>query len=372
MEHRPAHSMNFDYSQKPFLVIWETTHACDLLCIHCRAEAVSQPDPNELKTAEAIEMLKDIRSMGTPIIVFSGGDPLKRKDLAILIREAKSLGFRTGAIPAVTPALTREKMIELKESGLDQIAFSLDAPTAVEHDSFRRVPGVFKQTLEVLKIAGELGLAVQINSLINIHNTKDLDELICLVEAQNIVFWEVFFLVPMGRGKEMPLIAPQKFDEAFEKIHQASKRVPFLIKVTEAPHYRAYVARKEGTLRREMPVALRRTEGPGGSIGMAPQGVNAGKGFAFVSYLGDVYPSGFLPVKTGNVRQTPLSELYKNSPIFRQLRDTSLLKGKCGRCEHKDFCGGSRARAYAMTGDYLAEDICCSYEPPVKGLDPQI
>lgn len=366
----------FDFSERPFLVIWETTRACDLACVHCRASADPNPAPDELTHEEALSLVRGVREMGTPIIVFSGGDCLKRTDLPDLIRQGKSLGLRTGAIPAVTPALTYERILELKACGLEQIAFSLDAARAEDHDAFRRTSGVFDRTLECVRWAKECGLAVQINSLVNVHNTTQLDELVGLIEKLDIVFWEVFFLVPVGRGKELPLMSAERFEEAFEKIYALSQRVQTVIKITEAPHYRRFCFEKELAkqgIRSDrvewdkvsMPAYLKRDAGPRGSIGHAPQGVNAGKGFIFVSYRGDVMPSGFLPLAAGNVREKSLKEIYRNSPLLKELRDPSLLKGRCGICPYREICGGSRSRAYALTGDYLEEDPCCVYEPAV-------
>lgn len=366
----------FDFSKRPFLVIWETTRACDLACIHCRASAEPNPMPDELGHDEALRLIKEVREMGTPIIIFSGGDPLKRQDLPELIRYAKSLGLRTGAIPAVTPALTPDRIKNLKNFGLDQIAFSLDAARAEEHDAFRRTEGVFNRTLESVRLANEMGLAVQINSLINVHNLERMDELIHLIEGLGIVFWEVFFLVPVGRGTELPLINASKFEEAFSKIYALSKRASFIIKITEAPHYRRYYFEQE--MMREgldprsvrdsdvdLPNYMKRVQGPKGSIGRAPQGVNSGKGFIFISYRGEVFPSGFLPLSAGSIREASLIDIYQNAPILKKLRDSSLLKGRCGVCPYRNICGGSRSRAYAMTGDCLDEDLCCAYQPPV-------
>ena len=365
---------NFDFDQRPFLVCWETTSACDLACVHCRASAQSEPAPDELNFEESMRLVREVHEMGTPILIFTGGDPLKKKGLNELIRYGKSIGMKTGAIPAVTPLLTEARIRELKDTGLDQIAFSLDAPNAADHDAFRKTPGVFAKTLESVKIAKSYGLAAQINSLINVHNSRQLEEFIALVESLPIVFWEVFFLVQTGRGADLDLLSAAKFDEAFEKIYALQKRVPFVIKVTEAQHYRKYVFEQKLLERGidprtidggqiTLPELLRRAEGPGGSIGLAPKGVNSGKGFLFVSSRGEVFPSGFLPLKTGDLRKSNLAEIYRNSPLLKELRDPALLKGKCGICPYKDFCGGSRSRAYAVTGDYLAEEPCCFYQP---------
>ena len=376
-----AHPHAFNFSERPFLVIWETTRACDLACVHCRAEAEPNPKPDELTHEEALDLVSQVRKMKTPILVFSGGDPLKRKDLPELIRYAKSLGLRTGAIPAATPALTPDSIRSLKDSGLDQIAFSLDSAVSEEHDRFRQVPGVFERTLQSVRYANERGLAVQINSLVNVHNEKQLELLIRLVEGLDIVFWEVFFLVPVGRGKELPLMSAQKFEEAFSKIYDLSQKASFVIKITEAPQYRRYYIeqrmREQGIdsrrLRLEeinLPAYLTRAKGPGGSIGRAPQGVNAGKGFVFISYNGEVLPSGFLPLSGGSIRRRSLAEIYQNAPLFRELRDPSRLKGRCGICPYREVCGGSRSRAYALTGDYLEEDSACVYQPAPPPNEP--
>ena len=370
---------SFNFDQSPFLVCWETTNACDLSCLHCRASAQPEPAPDELNLEESMRLVREVNEMGTPILIFTGGDPLKKKGLNDLIRYAKSLGLKTGTIPAVTPLLTETRILELKKAGLDQIAFSLDAPNAADHDAFRKTPGVFVKTLESIKFAKASGLATQINSLINVHNSRQLDEFIALVESLPIVFWEVFFLVPMGRGADLNLLSAEKFDEAFEKIYALQKRVRFVIKVTEAQHYRKYVFEQKMLERGidprtidqgqiALPELLRRAEGPGGSIGLAPRGVNSGKGFLFVSSRGEVFPSGFLPLKAGDFRKSNLAEIYRNSPLLKELRDPARLKGKCGICPYKDFCGGSRSRAYAVTGDCLAEEPCCSYQPVPAGL----
>lgn len=365
----------FDFNERPFLVIWETTRACDLACIHCRASAQPLPLPGELDHEEAIKLINDVHELKTPILVFSGGDCLKRDDIGALIRYAKTFNIRTGAIPAVTPLLTHKKILDLQSYGLDQIAFSLDGSTAEEHDTFRQVPGVFERTLDYIKFSAKEGLSVQINSLVNVHNQKSLDLLINMVEKLDIVFWEVFFLVPTGRGASIPLMEAQKFEEAFEKIYALSKRVQFMIKITEAPHYRRFYFQKEWSQklekgeaqphpgRVELPSYMRREGGLRGSIGRAPSGVNAGKGYVFISSTGEVMPSGFLPISAGNIRDKSLAEIYQKAEIFTTLRDSQKLKGRCGECGFRDICGGSRSRAFALTGDIMAEDPCCNYDP---------
>jgi radical SAM protein len=358
--------VNFD--QAPFLVIWETTRSCGLACKHCRAEAILGRDPAELTTDEGKSLLDQIAAMGTPIAVLSGGDPLNRPDLDELVRHGKSAGLRVGTIPAATSNLTRERVRALADAGLDQIAFSLDGPTAATHDSFRQVEGSFAKTLEGAAFARAAGIALQINTCFAAWNLPHLEEMVKLVSSLRVAFWEVFFLVPMGRGRAMECLTAEQFEEVFARLHRLNDEVPFVVKITEAQHYRRHVILKEteghpGGAAERIKHILDRPRGIGGAMGLSPQAVNSGKGFAFVDYRGEICPSGFLPISAGNIRSERLAEVYRNSPLFRDLRDPIKLKGKCGACEFAVVCGGSRARAYAMTGDYLETDPFCVYEP---------
>jgi radical SAM protein len=363
-----------DFNQHPFIVIWETTNACDLACAHCRAQAQPDPLPGELTHEEGMALIDSIAQMGARILVLSGGDPLKRKDLTLLIRRGKEQGLRMGTIPAATPRLTREAVFSLKAAGLDQMALSLDASNAQQHDDFRGVEGAFAKTLEAARWAHEAQMPLQINSVMSRRNLDDLPRLIELVRRLGIVFWEVFFLVPTGRGSAVRGLNAQEYERVFVQLHAVASKERFILKVTEGLHYRRYVIERHlaahgidpRTLAwtdEGLPDALKTETGLHGSIGLSPQTVNAGKGHLFISSTGEVYPSGFLPLSAGNVRQAGLSQIYRTSLIFRQLRDPRLLKGRCGACEYRAVCGGSRARAYALTGDYLAEESCCAYIP---------
>jgi radical SAM protein len=378
---------SFDFGRSPFLVIWEVTQACPLACRHCRAEARELRDPGELTTAEGKALLDQVRAMGTPVCVLSGGDPLKRPDLAELVRHGSAAGLRMATIPAASQDLTRERLVELKEAGLAQIAFSLDGPTALKHDTFRQVVGTFDKTMQAVAWAHELELPLQINSTFTRDTFDDADAMIALVRALGIVFWEVFSLVPTGRGEALAPMTAEQHEALFEKLDSLSKEVRFIIKVTEAPHYRRFVLERRAVehtqqaqtspaadrphirpIRRSaaasaIPAQLSREMSTGDSFGQRQKGINAGKGFCFVSHMGQVFPSGFLPIPVGNVRSAPLAALYRESPLMLELRDASRLGGRCGICEYADVCGGSRARAYAMTGDYLAEDSTCLYQP---------
>lgn len=310
--------------------------------------------------------------MGTPVFILSGGDPVKRPDLCVLIRHGKQLGLRMGTIPAATAALTEDLVRQLKDAELDQMALSLDFPSAELHDAFRGVPGAFAKTMAAIEWAHRWELPVQINTTLCGRSAPFLSEMTDLVARLGIVFWEVFFLVPVGRGTDLGGLTPEQCEELFDILYRVQKRSQFVLKVTEAPHYRRYVAQREaeaeGTrhphaAHATLPQMLQRSEGPGHTVGLAPRGVNAGNGFAFVSHTGDVYPSGFLPLCAGNVRSQRLAEIYRDSPLFRGLRDPDALHGRCGRCEYRAICGGSRSRAYALTGSYLATDPWCGYQP---------
>jgi AdoMet-dependent heme synthase len=363
---------NIDFDERPFLVIWETTQACDLSCVHCRACAQPARNPFELSTTQAKGVIDEVAAMKVPLFVMTGGDPLKRPDIFELISYAAERGIRPSLTPSATPLLTREAVYKMKESGLARLAISLDGPTAEIHDAFRRVPGSFQWTIDAVNYAHEVGLPVQINTTITRHNLAQLDDMIALLETLGIVLWSVFFLVPTGRGSDIDLISADEFEQVFEKLYQTSRRVKFDIKSTEAQHYRRFLLQRRTELRREgvtdqaqLPSILGMGRSDDG-IGRAPKGINDGKGFVFVSHQGEVFPSGFLPVSAGNVKHQSLAEIYRHSPLFTALRDAENLQGKCGVCEFRQICGGSRARSYALTGNLFAEEPCCSYQPKAE------
>lgn len=342
-----------DFDTRPLLVIWEMTQACDLNCAHCRANARPDRHALELSTAEAFHLIDQIAEMRVPLFVLTGGDPLKRPDLFPIVQYACRRGVRTSLTPSATPLLTREAIFSLKESGLMRLALSLDASTAEMHDGFRGVPGAYKRVLDAVQWCHEAGLPVQVNTTVSRYNVSDLDNMIELLESLGVVLWSVFFLVPTGRAQLSQMLSPEEHEQVFAKLFAASKRVKFHIKTTEGQHYRRYVLQQKA---RE---SQSRTEEE--LIARAPNGVNDGKGFVFVSHTGEVYPSGFLPLSAGNVLWEPLPEIYRSSPLFLSLRNSALLKGKCGRCDFKNVCGGSRARAFAVSGDPLAEEPGCAY-----------
>lgn len=318
--------------------------------------------------------------MEVPVFVLTGGDPLKRPDIFELVQYASDRHVRISLTPSATPLLTRDSIARLKAAGLARLAVSLDGPTAAIHDAFRCVPGSYQWTLDAVRWAREIGFPVQINTTVTRHNLALIDDIIALLETLDITLWSVFFLVPTGRGSDIDLISAAEFEQVFDKLYNTSRRVLFDIKSTEAQHYRRYLLqrRTEGRRRSEKPaqmfnrvpqfmqssIAVDTADG----IGRAPRGINDGKGFVFISHLGEVYPSGFLPLSGGNVRRQSLADIYRNSPLFRSLRDSTNLRGKCGVCEYREICGGSRARSFAMTGDIFAEEPCCAYEPKLSRI----
>ena len=361
-----------DYNKNPFIVIWELTRACQLHCLHCRAEAQHHRHPLELSLDEGKKLIDDIYEMENPLLVFTGGDPLERPDVFDIAEYAIKKGVRVSMTPSATPNVTKEAMQKAKDIGLARWAFSIDGHCAEVHDHFRGTTGSFDLTMKAIEYLNELGMPLQINTVISRYNYAYLDELAEMVEKLNCVLWSVFFLVPTGRGKETDMISPAEHEKVFRWLYDLSKRVPFDIKTTAAQHYRRVVIQQKlleqkGLSDKEhifYEDAL--TMGDTGKIdglGRAPKGVNDGNGFVFISHTGDVFPSGLLPIKAGNVRQTPLAEIYRDSEVFQNLRSPDKYKGKCGVCEFNKVCGGSRSRAYNVTGDYMESEPYCVYIP---------
>jgi len=376
---QPMHQIpargGLNYDEAPFLAIWEVTQSCDLACKHCRAAAQPIAHPDQLTTAEGKGLIDQIADLHVPIFVFTGGDPLKRPDLYELIRYASEKNVKVAVTPSATPLLTRDAIFKMKEAGVVRLGISLDGSSPEIHDNFRGLPGAWERTIQAVAWAGEAGLPIQVHTTISRHNAHDLDHLCALFERLAIVMWNVFFLVPVGRGQLGDLLSGEEFEQVFAKIYELSQRVSFQIKTTEAMHYRRYLLQhnlQERKMGHGHPGGHPHAEYEAGSPvadaqtrtqGWATRRVNDGKGFVFISHVGNVYPSGFLPIHAGNIRQKPLAEIYRNAPIFKALRNTTRLEGKCGACEYKEICGGSRARAYALTGDPLAQEPCCIYQP---------
>jgi len=360
--------LDVDFDKTPFTLAWEITRACALSCVHCRAEAIPQRDPRELTTEEAFDVLDQIVELGKPILVVTGGDPMMRRDVFDIIGGAVARGLKVGFSPSATKLVTRAAIERVRDVGVDMVHVSLDGSCPDVHDAFRRVPGAFQRTMEIAHDVRDVGLPLQIGTTVSRHNLDDLPAIGDVVQRIGATVWNVFFLVPTGRAEQQAMLTPREHEAVLHWLAERADHVPFRVRTTAAQHYRRVLIQRRRARAEagEQPSEFELT-GAGYAFreGRAPaeKGVNDGKGFCFISHVGDVYPSGFLQVCAGNVRTTPLTEIYRDSALFRALRDPGQLQGKCGRCEFKDVCGGSRARAWAVTGDYLAEEPCCVYQP---------
>jgi len=379
---RPVRYLHHDAAERPFIVIWEVTRACQLACTHCRAEALRSRNPLELTTAEGRHLLDDLASFGSPrpLVVLTGGDPFERPDLAELVAHGTQNGLSMALSPSVTARLTRPVLVELHEAGAKAISLSLDGASAQTHDSFRGVEGVFDATLDAARMVRDIGFRLQINTTVTRANVRELPAILASVADLGASLWSVFFLVPTGRGRLLEPLTAAEVEEVLHWLHDVSSVVA--IKTTEAPHFRRIAIQRSGVqaldeafpvgplraaLRLETADLLARTEQQRRRP-RAPIDVNSGRGFAFIDHVGVVYPSGFLPAAAGSVREASFSEIYRTSPLLRDLRNPDGFGGRCGRCEFRTVCGGSRSQAFAVTGDPLAEDPSCGYQPAAQGL----
>jgi radical SAM protein len=347
--------MSPDFSRAPFIVIWEVTRACALACVHCRADAIARRDPAELTTEEGFRLIDQIASFGqpSPVLVLTGGDPMWRKDLTELVGYASAAGLSVALTPSGTGAATRARLAELKAAGLRRVAVSLDGPDPETHDRFRRVRGSYMYTMKIIDAVLELGLPLQINTTVSRLTLPTLQAMAARVGEFPLTLWAVFFLIQTGRGASLDQISAADCEEVLVWLNDLSGRVPFGIKTTEAPHFRRVIAQHQATASDIFKRPQLR----------APRAVNDGNGFVFVDHTGNICPSGFLPMPRGNVRQDSVVDVYRTDEVFRRLRDVEALDGRCGACEFRAVCGGSRSRAYAQTGNAFATDPLCAYVP---------
>ncbi len=350
-------SSRYLYTDAPRNVYWEMTTACDLACKHCRAEAISCRDAAELTTEEGEALMRDAKAMGS-MMILTGGDPMKRPDLFELIAYARKIRLPLSITPSTTPTLTRDAVRRFRKLGVAAMGLSLDGPSADVHDSFRGVAGTFENSIKALKWAQEFHLPVQVNTTVTRETLPHLPALYSLLRQEAsppVRRWSLFVLVPVGRGAALGTPSAEDVEELFGWVYSISRDAPFHVSTVEAPHYRRYWIQRK----LEEGMSFEEIQRRGKRMGF---GVRDGNGVIFVSHKGEVYPAGFLPAPfLGNVREIPLSDIYRNSPLLRELRDMDRVTGKCGCCEFRWICGGSRARAYAVTGNYLAEEPLCVY-----------
>jgi len=335
-------------------VVWEVTRACDLACANCRDLVQPERDSSDLTTPEGYGLLTEVKRFGNPLMVFTGGDPLKREDIYDLARHSVAVGLRTNITPSATPLLTLEAVEEFQRCGISRMAIGLDGPDAPTHDGFRRVEGTYDRAMLVLRHARDIGLETQVQTSVSRRNLDTLAQIAEQVFEAQSKMWSLFF--PVGNVPEEEDLSPEEYEKVFEFLYEISKVAPFEVKTTEGLHYRRYIAQR---LKAEH-------GGRGGANGRTlwrTTGVGDGRGFVFISHTGEIYPSGYLPVSGGNVRTDSLVDVYRDSSLFQTLREPAANVGKCGRCEYHKVCGGSRARAYAVTGNYLEGDPRCCYQP---------
>ncbi|WP_104170165.1 MULTISPECIES: TIGR04053 family radical SAM/SPASM domain-containing protein [unclassified Cryobacterium] len=377
---RPIRVLHHDTAERPFIVIWEVTRACQLVCTHCRADAIRTRNPFELSTDQGRKLLDDLAAFGTPrpLVVLTGGDPFERPDLPELVAHGTSLGLSMALSPSVTPRLTREVLVELHDAGAKAVSLSLDGASAATHDAFRGVDGVYDDTMIAARMVREVGYRLQINTTVTRDTVHELPGILKTVLDLGTTLWSVFFLVPTGRGKLLNALTAAEEEEVLHWLHDVSDLVA--VKTTEAPHYRRIALQRAGVddgvdldtafpvgpLRASLREATERLltgDEPRRRRPRAPLDVNSGRGFAFVDHVGLVYPSGFLPVSVGSVHKQSFSKIYREAQLLQELRTPDLFGGRCGHCEFRTVCGGSRSHAYAVTGDPLAEDPSCGYQP---------
>jgi len=356
--YRTINRGSLDHS--PALVFYEITQACQLVCRHCRACAQKQPHADELTPGQTRQLLAQLAEFPQPpTVVITGGDPLERADVYRLIEFGRSRGLEIAITPSATPLVTHAAMRRLRDAGICRMAVSLDGADAPTHDGLRGIAGIFDRTWEIIHEARDLEIPLQVNTTLQPANFTQIEAISRQLAQTRIALWSIFFLVPVGRAESMPRLTAQQCEEAFERIWRQSQIRSFPIKTTEAPHYRRFAleqlrhdsdSKVSPTLRSQV-------------FCWAKAGINDGRGVMFVSHAGLIHPSGFLPIMCGAFPTSSVVDVYQNSPIFRALSDAGHLEGKCRVCEYRKICGGSRARAFAVTGNPFAQEPDCAYVP---------
>lgn len=354
----PKHPPMCDFAERPFILFWEVTRACALACKHCRAIAQPKAHPEELNHEEALALVDEIAELAPPMLVLTGGDPMMRRDIFDIIERATARGLRVALSPAATNRLLHTDFHKLRAAGVVSMSLSLDGATQATHDAFRGVPHTFERTLQAARMAKEAGIQLQINTTISRSTLPELEGFVDILKEIQPDVWSVFLLVPTGRATLEELPGATELEALWSRLLELRSELPFAIKTTEGHHYRRAL------------MQAARSSGTPAPRHMVP--TRDGKGVAFISHVGEIQPSGFLPLTAGNVRTDKLADIYRSHPLFVQLRNDDALGGKCGRCEYRRMCGGSRARAYGSCGDMMAAEPLCNYIPAaLRGDSPQ-
>ena len=341
----------------PRLIAWELTRKCNLNCVHCRAGSDRGPYPGELQTAKCLEILEQIRQLGNPIVILTGGEPLLREDIFDLAEAGTRMGLRMVMATNGT-LLTPEIINRMKTSGIQRLSISIDGATAEQHDAFRKVSGAFEKAMDGIELLNRNNFEFQINTTVSRHNVNDIEKILDLSVKLGAAAHHIFLLVPTGRAKDMvnQEIDARKYEKLLHWFYHMRDKVPLHLKATCAPHYYR-ILRQEARKKGEKVIF----ENFG--LDAVTRGCLGGTSFCFISNTGIVQPCGYLELNCGDLKTSSFQSVWKASKIFDELRDFSGYKGKCGRCGYIRFCGGCRARAYEATGDYLAEEPLCAYEP---------
>ncbi len=344
----------------PRLVAWEVTRRCNLSCRHCRAAADKGPYPGELSTEKCFQVIDEIAAVGKPIVILTGGDPMLRENIYEIARYGTEKGLKMVMSPCGT-LLDEANARRLKEAGIDRISLSIDGATAATHDDFRRVPGAFDEVMRGIEAAKKAGIEFQINTTVTKVNLAELPDILRLAIEVGAVAFHPFLLVPTGRGKELAdqELSPEQYEETLNWVYDQRGRLPLNFKPTCAPHYYRILRQREHAAGNKVTVE---THG----MDAMSKGCLGGQGFCFISYQGEVRICGFLDVKCGDLNKQSFGDVWLNSPVFKQMRDLDGYHGRCGYCEYRRFCGGCRARAYEVTGDYLGEEPFCVYQPKAR------
>ena len=336
---------------------WEITRKCNLNCVHCRAGSERGPYPGELSGEKCFEVLDQIREVGTPIVILTGGEPLMREDVFDLARKGDDLGLRM--VMATNGTLITPDIIErMKGSGIKRVSISIDGADEKQHDEFRKVPGAFKGAMEGIRLLREGGVEFQINTTVTRHNIGNIEEILDLSVTLGAAAHHLFLLVPTGRAKNMvdQEIDALEYEKVLHWFYEMREQVPLHLKATCAPHYYRI-------LRQEAHKKGEKVNFETYGLDAVTRGCLGGTSFSFISNQGIVQPCGYLELNCGDLKTATFQTIWRDSEIFNQLRDFSAYKGKCGRCEYLRFCGGCRARAYEATGDFLAQEPLCAYQP---------
>jgi len=348
-----------DFHHSPLIVFYEVTRACDLVCRHCRASAMPAPSPRQLSPAQTQRLLEALASFPRPpMVILTGGDPMKRPDLLDIIATTTSLGLECAVTPSPTPLMTQQAIRNIAKAGAKGFGVSLDGATPETHDAFRGIRGSYHESITMIQQAGDAGMGVQVNTTVTAANMSELEALADLLRTLPVRMWSVFFLVPVGRARLAQRITARQYERIFELLYRQREQGPYAVKSTEAPHYRRFVMQKLGLSPHDPPDRIY------GLTRLAPVGTNDGRGVMFISHTGEICPSGFMPIVCGVFPQDSPVDVYQHHELFTALRDPAKLEGKCGACEYREVCGGSRARAYAVTGNPFAAEPDCVYIPP--------